>query len=114
MYEFEKAEIGFETERTKQAQLERLEVMAKYAVLPSEYCKATYYFLVGCLWVKFTPLFPAVHLAVAALINNSSAEMKEFLVREHSLILRGAIWLSQINPKQEKKLLCEALLVCEG
>lgn len=51
---------------------------------------------------------------MAALINNTTALMKESLVEEHSLILKGAIWLAQINPKQEKKLLCDALLEIEG
>lgn len=114
MYEFEKADIGFHTEKSKQAQLERLEVMAKYAVVPTEYHEALYYFLIGSLWIKFTPLFPAVHKCVAALINNTTTEMKEKLVQKHSQVLQGAIWLAQLTPKQEKKLLCDELLTYIG
>lgn len=84
--------------------------MAKYSVVPIEYCQALYNFFIGCLWIKFTPLFPAVHKGVAALLNNTTAEMKGKLVKHHSKILQGAIWLAQISPKEEKKLLCDRLL----
>jgi len=32
--------------------------------------------------------------------------MKEALVKRHASIMQGAIWLAQLRPKQEKKLLC--------
>ena len=80
MYQFEKTEISFLTEKNKQAQLEKLEVMAKFGVVPVEYHQALYNFLIGCLWIKFTPLFPAVHKCVATLINTTSSKCKETLI----------------------------------
>ena len=73
MYTFEKTEIGFETEKSKLVQLEKIEVMCRYEVLPGEYHHALYNFLIGCLWIKFTPLFPVVHSCVSELINRSSS-----------------------------------------
>lgn len=84
--------------------------MAKFAVVPEAYHRALYNFFIGCLWIKFTPLFPAVHKCVATLINSASPESQEKLVKQHMIILKGATWLAQLCPKLEKKLLCQKLL----
>ena len=81
MYQFEKTEISFMTEKNKQAQLEKLEVMTKFGVVPVDYHQALYNFFIGCLWIKFKPLFPAVHKCVATLINSTSSESKENLIK---------------------------------
>lgn len=60
MYEFEKCSIGFENERIMQNYLGKLEVMCRNGRVPEVYVKCIYKFLVGCFWIKFTPLFDSV------------------------------------------------------
>lgn len=86
--------------------------MIKFGVVPREYHEALYNFFIGCLWIKFTPLFPAVHRCVSTLINTVSADQKNMVVNKHASILRGAVWLAQLSPKEEKKELVKRLLAC--
>jgi len=56
LWNFEKTEIGFVDEKDKQLNLERIEVMISSGVVPRIYMEMAYNFLIGCLWIKFTPI----------------------------------------------------------
>ena len=58
---------------------------------------AMHRFFVGCLWVRFTPLFPFVHSAVSALINFAPQAAQLRLLQEHCRLLQGTMWLSQVE-----------------
>ena len=69
MYEFEKCQIGFENERTMENYLVKLEVTLKGGRVPPIYVRCIYKFLVGCFWIKFTPLFDGVVQCIGALFK---------------------------------------------
>jgi hypothetical protein len=56
MWDFERTKIGFEFEKDKGYQLERLEVIIQSGVMPPAYYDMVYNFLVGSMWIKFTPI----------------------------------------------------------
>ena len=56
MYDFEKTEIGFATEKNKELQIRRIEAMLKSRVTPEVYVKMAYSFLIGSLWIRFAPI----------------------------------------------------------
>ena len=88
MLEFEKGEIGFEHEKSKIMQIQRLEVMLKSGVVPNEYLHTIYNFLIGCLWIKFTPLFESINSCISVLIHfTKDDEIRESFVLQHSNIL---------------------------
>jgi hypothetical protein len=60
MLEFEQTEVLFETEKSKILQIERIKAMIEADLVPELYLDVCYDFLVGCLWIKFTPLFKEV------------------------------------------------------
>ena len=70
MNEFEKYEVGFGTERNKEAQLRKIEVQLKSGGVPKKYLRTVYNFLVGSLWIKFTPLQPIIHDCISAFFAN--------------------------------------------
>jgi hypothetical protein len=80
MQDFEKTEVSFVSEKNKEMQLQRLEVIINSGLMPEQYLWLSYHFLIGCLWIKFAPLFASVHSCVSALIKASSREMKKRLV----------------------------------
>jgi len=54
--------------------------MLKSGVVPNEYLMMTYNFLMGCYWIKFTPLFPIISNCISALINAADEEMRNKIV----------------------------------
>jgi hypothetical protein len=60
MSAFEKCKIGFENEKIMENCLFKLEVMLKSQRVPPVYVEVIYQFLIGCFWIKFTPLFDTV------------------------------------------------------
>jgi hypothetical protein len=80
MEDFEKTEVGFVSEKNKLMQLERLEVIFGSGAVPDEYAQISYDFLIGCLWIKFAPLFPGVHSCVGAIVRNTTGKTRQQLV----------------------------------
>jgi len=76
MLDFETYEISFETEKNKELELQRLEVIVNSGLMPREYLEMLYHFLVGCLWIKFTPIFDAVANCIAAVIKKADEELQ--------------------------------------
>lgn len=88
MNDFASTPANFTTERAKQMSLERLEVMIKNEYEFEDACLTTVHrFLIGCLWVRFTPLFPFVHSAMSALLTFAPKDAQVRLMQEHSRIL---------------------------
>ena len=83
MYDFEKTEIGFTYEKSKEMQLRNLEVLIKSRAMPNEYLMLAYHFLIGCLWIKFSPIFPAMHDCISAIIINTGLDLQQHLVSKH-------------------------------
>ena len=94
MEDFEKTEVGFASEKNKLMQLERLEVMFGSGVVPDEYVQISYDFLIGCLWIKFAPLFAGVHSCVGAIVRNTTGETRQQLVEKHMKLVRTLSLLS--------------------
>ena len=80
MYEFEKTEIGFAHEKQKESKLRQIEVFIKRQTVPLPYLKAIYNFLIGCLWIKFSPIFPVAHDCLSAILMYSKMEDKHDLI----------------------------------
>lgn len=60
----------------------------------------------GCLWIKFTPIFPAVTKCISTLlVSVDSPDVQQNLVSQHAAIMQGAIWLGQLLPEQDKSSL---------
>lgn len=94
MEDFEKTEVGFRFEKNKIMQLQRLEVMFNSGAVPAEYLEISYDFLIGCLWIKFAPIFAGVHSAVGAIVRNTTGEFRQKLVEKHTKLVRTLSLLS--------------------
>ena len=80
MYDFEKTDIGLLYQKNKEMQLRRLEVFIKSQAMPTVYLKLIYHFLIGSLWIRYSPIFPAIHDCVSAIIMHSSMDQREYFV----------------------------------
>ena len=94
MEDFEKTEVGFAFEKNKLMQLQRLEVMFNSGAVPPEYLELCHDFLIGCLWIKFAPLFASVHSCVGAIVRNTTGTTRQKLVAHHTKLVRTLSLLS--------------------
>ena len=76
MCDFEKGEVSFETERSKQMHLQNLEVLLKSGLMPEIYVRMSYNFLVGCLWIRFAPIFNDVYNGISAAIRTANEKLQ--------------------------------------
>lgn len=60
MLQFEETKISFETEKTKILLIKKIEALLNTGLIPLEYVQVAFKFLIGCFWIKFTPIFEAV------------------------------------------------------
>jgi hypothetical protein len=97
MKEFEETEIGFLFEKSKIITLQRIENIISSDVMPVIYLETAYSFLLGCYWIKFTPLFEHVHEAMVALFKCAPPSLKHQLVLKHFETFQTVSWLSQIE-----------------
>ena len=93
MYEFEKTEVGFAHEKDKESKLRQIEVFIKRQIVPTTYLRAAFNFLVGCLWIKFSPIFPVTHDCISAILIYSTMEDKEYFIKRQADIIEKTIWL---------------------
>ena len=56
LLKMESTAINIEHEKQKASCLRNVKVLIETGLVPELYLKATYFFLVGCLWIKFLPL----------------------------------------------------------
>jgi hypothetical protein len=68
-------------------QIQKLEVLLKSGLMPRIYVKMSYKFLVGCLWIRFAPLFNDVYNGVSAAIRMADENLQEELCSNHSRML---------------------------
>lgn len=87
MEDFEKTEVGFAFEKNKEMQLQRLEVLINSGTMPVEYIWLSYHFLVGCLWIKFAPLFASIQSCVAAIVRRAPKETRIQLMEKHATLI---------------------------
>ena len=85
-------------------QLGRLEVILRKRAMPDEYVRLCHNFLVGCFWIKFAPIQPAVHDCLSALIANSSMDFKEEILSKHSQVIQNTIKLLQLQGSDNESL----------
>ena len=104
MYEFEKCQVGFETERVMENYLLKLEVMLKSGRVPPVYVKCIYNFLIGCFWIKFTPLFDWVVQCMTSLFKALPQEDLKLYITEHLQFMVTARWLSQLEGHSNETL----------
>lgn len=60
MLQFELTKISFETEKTKILLIKKIEAILETQLVPDEYVKVAFKFLIGSFWIKFTPLFESI------------------------------------------------------
>jgi hypothetical protein len=101
MWDFERTTIGFKYEKDKENQLQRLEVMLQSGLVPQKYLELAYNFLIGCLWIKFTPIQETVQACIAAIIKATAGEQREFFVLKHIKLLKTVISLTQLSEEKE-------------
>jgi hypothetical protein len=94
MYDFEKTEIGFATEKNKDLQIRRLEALLKSRLAPPQYVRMIYNFLIGSLWIRFAPIQAAIHDCVSTLIDHADAALQKEIVQRHASILKCTAWTS--------------------
>ena len=68
MLEFEELKPSFETEKAKILLIKKIQSIIESEQIPDLYLEAVYNFLIGSFWIKFTPIFPSLHEALAAII----------------------------------------------
>jgi len=89
MFEFQKTEIGFAFERSKQISIERLEVMIKTKALPKVYIHMCLSFLLGSLWTKFTPIFPQIRACLATLVKNAPKDLSVSVLQKITVSMKN-------------------------
>lgn len=57
LLKFESAEVDITYEKIKGSSLRDVQVLLTTGLVPPEYIKTIYVFLVGCLWIKFLPIY---------------------------------------------------------
>ena len=78
--------------------------MFNSGAVPPEYLELCYDFLIGCLWIKFAPLFASVHACVGAIVRNTAGEIRDKLVQKHTKLVRTLSLLSQLEGHDNESL----------
>jgi len=68
--------------------------MINSKVMPSEYLMLSYNFLIGCLWIRFAPLFQSVQNCISATFNSAEEAMRITLANKHARLTQNLSWTS--------------------
>jgi hypothetical protein len=52
--------VSFQNEKAKVLQIEKIKSQLESGSVPDQYLDVIYQFLIGCYWIKFTPIYPYV------------------------------------------------------
>jgi len=92
MLVFEECEVTFQAEKAKILQIERIKSSLENESVPEEYLQVCFDFLIGCFWIRFTPLFDKTQHTIQLLIREHSAKFAPQLFK----LLENLNYLTQL------------------
>lgn len=98
MHNFEELDIAFETEKGKILQLERIKSHIDNRSIPESYLNVIYNFLLGCFWIKFTPIFQYASNTLQLLIR----EYPELFGQSCLSLIENLNYLTQLAHDNER------------